>query len=66
MSVTQLAGDCSPAPTNRGGAAAAVAPTALAKNLLAKLTATGTVAEMEKAKAAVVAENAKKEGSAAP
>jgi len=56
--------------TNRGGRAAAIPPTAIAKDLLAKLSATGTVAEMEKAnalaKASVVAENVKKEGSASP
>lgn len=53
--------------TNRGGSAAAV-PTALATGLLAKLAATGTVAEMEKANAQATASaaNAKKEGGSSP
>lgn len=51
--------------TNRGGGPAT--PTAIAKNLLVKLPATGTVAAMEKAnaqaKAVVAADDAKKENA---
>lgn len=53
--------------SNRGGGPAA--PTAIAKNLLVKLPATGTVAAMEKAnaqaKAVVAADNTKKENAGA-